>query len=54
MVGQGNKAVKVCVHLDLEEEPSYEEIASELVRYILVFENINSKSKGVNHVKRIS
>lgn len=41
-VGKGKHTTKVCVHLDLAEEPSQELIVEDLVKYISAIEEIKS------------
>ncbi|HIS74315.1 TPA: hypothetical protein IAA86_04760 [Candidatus Galligastranaerophilus intestinavium] len=39
-ISKGKHTAKVCVHLDLEEEPSEELIVQDLVKYIMALEKI--------------
>jgi len=40
-VGKGKPTTKVCVHLDLAEEPTQDVIVKDLVRYISLMEEIH-------------
>lgn len=39
-IGKGKHTTKVCVHLDLTEEPAQDEIVKNLVDYVTAIEDI--------------
>lgn len=39
-IGKGKHTTKVCVHLDLAEEPAQDEIVKNLVDYVTAMEDI--------------
>ncbi len=43
-VGKHKQAIRVIVNLDLNEEPTQDELVNELVRYISAFEEIKQNT----------